>query len=165
MGKPVYAVRILARGLVMAGTVLGPACGAQDRLQSLPTVPAAATAYQTQYEGCALKPVFRAARSQGEWRTVLAEMGHRCDSAFADSVDFGRVMLLTAASGSRAHGSRGVTIERAGMLGDTLHVLVQVREPGRCTATMAPSSPMHVVRLPRSDAPVRFHVRTEKRCD
>lgn len=165
MRMEVGAVRLLARALAVAATALGCACGGRDRLDSLPPVPDAATVFHTQYEGCAQRQVFRAARSEGEWRSVRAALGSGCDGAFADSADFGREMLLAAASGGRSYGSRDVAIERAGLLGDTLHVLVRVREP-ECSATTAPSSPMHVIRLPRSTAPVVFHLRREKeRCD
>lgn len=72
-------------------------------------------------------------------------------------VDFSREMLIVAAMGTRSSGGHSIAI--TGVTTDAAGVTVTVmgRKPGpTCMTTMALTAPVDIVRIPRTDLPVRF---------
>jgi PrcB C-terminal len=101
-------------------------------------------------------------RSRAEWEALWARLQARLDPAPA--VDFAREMLLVAALGERPSGGYRVSIPAVAQDGALLRAEVLEIRPGRgCMTTMAVTTPVAVVRVPRSEAPVEFVERTETR--
>lgn len=79
------------------------------------------------------------------------------------AVDFGEEMLLFVAQGAFPTGGYSVEIRHVTMLRDTLFVLVRERSPGpTCVVFAAFSQPTDARVVPRTTAPVRFHVQRER---
>ena len=82
-------------------------------------------------------------------------------------MDFSRHMLLVAAQGRQPSGAHRVRITRVGDPEGALIADVTELSPGHgCGSPGVLTSPYHVVRIRRHDAPVRFvRHRKEKQCD
>lgn len=79
------------------------------------------------------------------------------------AVDFGEEMVLFVAQGVRSSGGHEVDIRHVTLLRDTLWVLVRERTPGpTCLVFAALTQPTDARVVPRTTAPVRFHVQREQ---
>jgi PrcB C-terminal len=110
------------------------------------------------------KPTGLAVKSKARWRTLWRALGA---GGKLPPVDFSRHMLLVASQGRQPSGGHQLRIASVGDPGDALVVDVTEVSPGPgCVTTGGITSPYHVVRVPRSDKPVRFvrHPK-EKTCD
>lgn len=133
----------------------------------LPLLDPGATVHLTSVSGCGRVPDVRVFRTAADWDAWTAD---RCPEAHADAakarVDFAREMLVAASSGGLPSGGRSVLVERAGVVGDTLRVLVRVREVrAGCPGPASVTTPLHVVRMPRSPVPVAEEIVREEHCD
>ncbi len=100
---------------------------------------------------------------EGQWRRMTAPKGAVPP---LPPVEFRREMLLLAAMGTRGSGGYNVTIERVLSEGDEVLAFVRFVSPdARCGSIAAVTSPVDIVRLPRSEKNVRWVVeRTEANC-
>jgi hypothetical protein len=108
-----------------------------------------------------------AIRDEAEWQGQWLRMTRpRGVTAPLPPVDFRRDMLLLAAMGSQRSGGYRVEIERVIDQDGELLAFVRFIAPGpRCGAIAAITSPVDVVRVPRSEKIVRFLVeRTATDC-
>ena len=71
-------------------------------------------------------------------------------------IDFAREVLIVAATGIRPTGGYGIIIDPAYDRGDRLEVTVRSISPGCGMQTQALTSPLDVVRLPKSEHPIVF---------
>jgi hypothetical protein len=79
------------------------------------------------------------------------------------AVDFGEEMLIFVAQGERSSGGYAVDIRHVTVLRDTLFVLVRERTPGAgCAVFAAFTQPTDARLVPRTTAPVRFHIQREQ---
>lgn len=75
----------------------------------------------------------------------------------APLVDFSRETIVVAAMGQRNSGGYSVSIESAGVAGDTVILVVTERSPGRtCGTTAALTQPLALARVGRPNAIIRF---------
>jgi hypothetical protein len=66
-------------------------------------------------------------------------------------------MLLVAAMGTRSTGGYTIEIEAVDRDSSAITASVRSRSPGKsCGTTAALTAPVDIVRIPRSDHPVRF---------
>ena len=73
------------------------------------------------------------------------------------SVDFATEMLIVATLGTRSSGGYSIKVTAAEQLTDHIAVTILRTSPGRsCGTTAALTAPADVVRMRRSDLPVRF---------
>jgi hypothetical protein len=78
-------------------------------------------------------------------------------------VDFGEEMVIFVAQGARSSGGYAVDIRHVTLLRDTLWVLVREQSPGpRCMVFAAFTQPTDARIVPRTTAPVRFHIQREQ---
>lgn len=109
------------------------------------------------YSGIAdsLRLVVRDAESwRAQWDALNREMRPQPP---LPTVDFAREMVVIAALGARGSGGWSIVVDSAVWRGGTTAIYLRRLAPGRgCFTTAAVSSPVDVVRVPRSDAPVRF---------
>jgi hypothetical protein len=97
-------------------------------------------------------------RSRDEWTALWNRIvaNHEPKPAVPD-IDFEKEMLLVAAMGTRATGGYSIEIEAVDRDSSAITVSVRGRSPGRnCATTQALTAPVDIVRIPRSDHPVRF---------
>lgn len=79
------------------------------------------------------------------------------------AVDFGEEMVLFVAQGVFSSGGYAVDIRHVTLLRDTLWVLVREQTPGPdCVVFAAFTQPTDARVVPRTTAPVRFHIRRER---
>ena len=96
----------------------------------------------------------RAVRTQAEWQALWKLHGA---SQPAATVDFAKEMLAAVFLGTRPTG--GYDVEIVGMRREGNAVVIEYvehRPPADAILTQALTSPFHVVKLPRSEGPVRF---------
>lgn len=110
-------------------------------------------------------PVREAYRTAGAWDAVWRDATAGIVPApDPPDVDFDMEIALLAAAGERPTGGHTVTIEAARVVGDTLHVDVVERSPGRgCMVTQAITYPAAAAAVEKVDAEAVFHVREERR--
>ena len=83
------------------------------------------------------------------WRRITARQGNPQP---APQIDFDREMLLIAAYGTKATGGYSMVIDRVLETPHGLEAQVRRIAPGpRCGTTAALTSPLDIVRVPRSD--------------
>ncbi len=93
----------------------------------------------------------------GVWRSIT---GLRAQSP-VPVVDFVRETIAVASMGRRSRGGYTISIESAGMIGDTVLLAVTERIPDRtCGTTGARSAPVAIARVARPHARIRFVERT-----
>lgn len=94
----------------------------------------------------------------GLWREVV---GSHSPVPAPPAVDFARETIAVASMGQRNSGGYSISIDSAGMAGDTVILAVTERSPGpTCGTTAALSSPVALARILRANATVRFVERT-----
>ena len=96
-------------------------------------------------------------RSESEWRDFWRELIARQGHSPVPAVDFDREMILVAAMGARPTG--GYRIEILSVADDGREIVVRVAEtsPGRrCGTIQAVTEPADIVRVPRSNKPIRW---------
>lgn len=102
----------------------------------------------------------QAVRTTADWSRVWAEVhGNITPGPPIPFVDFGREVVLLAALGQRPDGCYSIAIPRVTYDGNRL--LAQIVETTRtinCVCTLALTTPVHVVRVSPSGAPVVFDV-------
>jgi hypothetical protein len=77
------------------------------------------------------------------------------------SVDFSHERVLVAALGARSSGGYRIEFNRAALEGGEVVAEVLATSPGsRCATSQALTQPVDVVKVPLSDAPVRFEEST-----
>jgi hypothetical protein len=88
------------------------------------------------------------------WPQVVGSHSPRPDQP---TVDFGRETIVVASMGQRSSGGYSVTIDSAGVAGDTVILAVTERSPGpTCGTTAALSQPIALARVLRPNAVIRF---------
>jgi hypothetical protein len=165
MERPVFR-RVLTIAVLMLG-VAGCRPAPRPAAQLPPPVDPGATVHLNAVSGCGRTAGVRVFHTAAEWEAWTAD---RCPDARGDAVkagvDFAREMLVAAASGSMPSGGRSVRVERAGVVGDSLRLLVRAREVrAGCPAPAAVTSPLHVVRMPLRVFPVAVETVREEHCD
>lgn len=121
-------------------------------------------AYYSGLDDSARMVVRDAASWRAKWHEINREMR---PVPPLPSVDFSREMVVVAALGRRPSGGWSIVVDSALWRSDATEVFVRQLAPGRgCFTSAAISSPVDVVRLPRTDAPVRFRERLVREdCD
>jgi hypothetical protein len=100
------------------------------------------------------KPTGLVVKSRARWKTLWRALGA---GGKLPPVDFSRHMLVVASQGRQPSGGHQLRIAGVGDTGDALVADVTEVSPGPgCVTTGVITSPYHVVRVPRSDQPVRF---------
>lgn len=108
------------------------------------------------------QPVRAVVRSEAEWAALWRRITTGQSPALLPPVDFRREMLLVAAMGARPTGGYTVRIVSAIDRGAEIEARAVQTAPGRrCGAIAAVTEPADVVRVTRSDKPVRWVVRAE----
>ena len=88
------------------------------------------------------------------WSRITANHGPKRP---APDIDFEKEMLLVAAMGTRATGGYTIEIEAVDLDSSAITASVRGRSPGKSCGTIAAlTAPVDIVRIPRSDLPVRF---------
>ncbi len=102
-------------------------------------------------------------RDAAGWAALWdAVVGARTPRPQPPAVDFNREMVIVAAMGQRGTGGYAISIDEVRREDDGLAVVVRETSPGSgCFLTQAFTAPVTAVRLPASDAPVRFIERKE----
>lgn len=100
-------------------------------------------------------------RDEASWRTLWDRMVQGIHPHPATpAADFDREMLLVAGMGRQPTGGYWIRIERVADIGNSLVASVLRTSPGpSCGVTMAQSRPTDIVRLRRSEKPVRWSIR------
>lgn len=88
------------------------------------------------------------------WNRIVSNHGPK---PAVPEVDFAKEMVLVAAMGTRATGGFSIEIEAVDRDSSSITASVRKRAPGKtCGTTAALTAPVAIVRIPRSDKPVRF---------
>lgn len=98
--------------------------------------------------------------SRAQWEAVWRNIaGNVTPAPEAPAVDFRREVVLVAAMGGRPTGGYTVRVEEAAADARQVSVRVVEMSPGsRCVVTQAFTSPVDVVKMTRTNLPVRFGV-------
>jgi hypothetical protein len=101
-------------------------------------------------------------RDRATWERMWPEIvGSHSPRPGPSAVDFSRETIVVATMGQRSSGGYVITIDSAGLAGDTVILAVTERSPGRtCGTTAALSSPVALARVLRPSAVVRFVEKT-----
>jgi hypothetical protein len=92
------------------------------------------------------------------WNRIFATM---TEPPAAPSVDFSHERVLVAALGARSSGGYRIEFNRAALEGGEVVAEVLATSPGaHCATSQALTQPVDVVKLPLSDAPIRFEEST-----
>jgi hypothetical protein len=141
--------------------------------QPLPTQPAAmrplaASAHlytsETSQGG---EPGVRVLRDAAAWEGAWRELHAGLAAGPAPAVDFGREMVVVVAAGERPSGGHALRVDATSTAPDGALVLhVTATAPGEgCMSTAVITSPVDVVRVPRTAGAVRADTRTvRQRC-
>lgn len=97
-------------------------------------------------------------RTSAEWTTLWNRIvANHAPKPPVPAIDFEKEMLLVAAMGTRPTGGHAIEIEAVDRDGSSITASVRTRSPGKnCMTTQALTAPVAIVRIPRSDLPVRF---------
>lgn len=88
------------------------------------------------------------------WNRIVSNHGPKPP---VPEIDFAKEMVLVAAMGTRATGGFSIEIEAVDRDSSSITASVRKRSPGNtCGTTAALTAPVAIVRIPRSDKPVRF---------
>lgn len=101
-------------------------------------------------------------RSEAEWHALWREATASVSPApDVPRFDFATEMLLVATMGARPTGGYAIMIDSVYAQRGVLHAVVRETVPDRaCLVTLAMTTPVVAVRVPRSAAPVEFSNRT-----
>jgi len=103
-------------------------------------------------------------RNAGDWQSIEGELRRGGVSASLPVLDFGRSMVILAAMGTQSTGGYTITIEGVYRGEGRLWVMVREEAPGPgCMVAQVVTTPVDAVSVPRSDEPVSFVERKEKR--
>jgi hypothetical protein len=99
---------------------------------------------------------------EATWRALWPELvGSHSPVPPVPRADFGRETIVVASMGQRSSGGYSVSIDSAGVVGDTVVLAITERSPGRtCGTTAALSSPIALARVMRPRAVIRFVEKT-----
>jgi protease stability complex PrcB-like protein len=90
-------------------------------------------------------------------QTFLAVWKQAFGDVPAPDVDFHREIVLVAAMGARSTGGYQIEVTSVGIQAGDIVADVESVSPGKdCVVTMAPTSPVDVVKIPWRLAPIRF---------
>jgi hypothetical protein len=107
-------------------------------------------------------------RDSASWARVWTTLTSAGRPLAAPDVDFAREMVLVAGMGLQPHQGDWITIDSVRQAGDTVRAHVTTFSFGEnCLMAASVSAPVHVVRVARSDLPVRFEAGTvvvDRRC-
>lgn len=166
------ATAILATISILAAACAGSSAPPDEERPSRAPEPATADTVALDPEPLRLDAPIRIEEPRREtirdaeaWAALWSEATAGTDPPPAPpSVDFDTRMILLAAAGRKSTGGHAVSIESARVIGDTLHVDVVERAPGRgCMTTQAITYPVAAATVERLDAEATFHVREETR--
>lgn len=107
------------------------------------------------------RPFYGVVQDYRNWHRLWDQITSRHGTKRVNpAVDFGKDMLLVAAAGTKPTGGYGIQITSVRDSGSQLVATAVRTSPGkRCGATAALTSPVDIVRLPRSVKPVRWQFR------
>jgi hypothetical protein len=98
-------------------------------------------------------------RDASDFRSVWRQAGRRGE---APEIDFDREMVAAVFMGERRTGGYSIAVEKVEQIGSGVLLHVLLREPGPdCMTTQALTQPWQIVRLPRVEGEVDFHIRQE----
>jgi len=97
-------------------------------------------------------------RDSQAWSALWAQIvANHSPTPPVPSIDFSREMLIVAAMGTRNTGGYSIKVESVSGSSTELVATVTATSPGRsCMTTQALTAPVDIVRVPRSELPVRF---------
>jgi hypothetical protein len=103
------------------------------------------------------EPGVRVLRDRAAWEAAWRELQAGLAAGPAPAVDFGREMVVVVAAGQKSSGGHAVRVDGTSQGADGgLVVHVTATSPGEgCMSTMALTSPVDVVRVPRAPGAVR----------
>lgn len=113
--------------------------------------------YPSQYSGFG-DPARIVVDDAAQWAEVWARLwNNQRPLPPLPAVDFAREVVIVAAMGSRPTGGYGVRVQDAAVQANQVVVRAVETSPGSgCVTTQAFTAPADVVKLPRTDRPVRF---------
>jgi hypothetical protein len=116
----------------------------------------------TSENGAAGEPGLRVVRDRAAWEAEWRALQAGLAAGPAPAVDFARDMVVVVAAGEQSSGGHRVRVDGTSPGPDgTLVVHVTRTAPGPgCMSTMAITSPVDVVRVPRAAGAVRANTRT-----
>ena len=97
-------------------------------------------------------------RDNSAWSTLWTRIvSNHGPTPATPAIDFANEMVIAVAMGTRSSGGYTIRIAAVEQRTDDIAVTVVSTSPGRsCGTTAALTAPMDIVRVPRSDLPVRF---------
>lgn len=97
-------------------------------------------------------------RDAQAWSALWAQIvANHSPTPPVPSIDFSREMLIVAAMGTRNTGGYSIKVESVSGSSTELVATVTATSPGRsCMTTQAFTAPVDIMRVPRSELPVRF---------
>ena len=97
-------------------------------------------------------------KTADEWSKVWSRIvSNHGPTPPVPEIDFSREMLLVAAMGTRPTGGYSIEIEAVDRDSASITAGVRKRSPGKnCGTISALTAPVAIVRIPRSEKPVRF---------
>jgi len=149
----------LALGVVGCGQPLAP----DPPATPVSVVRLRAEPYSFAYYSGLIEPQRLVVRDPAAWAEIWAAIWKR-QSPLPElpQVDFAREMLVVVALGERPTGGYDILVDSAVATPDRLEIWIRAIA-SRCGVTQALTQPVDIARLPRSEAVVRFHDRTEER--
>jgi hypothetical protein len=107
------------------------------------------------------EPGLQVVRDRAAWERTWRQLHGGDAGGPAPAVDFTRDMVVVAAAGEKSSGGHAVRVEGTSAAADgALVVHVTETAPGEgCMSTMQITSPVDVVRVPRTAGPVRPNTR------
>ena len=109
-----------------------------------------------------IEPAEVVIREPSELRMLWSRIFREETAPALPSIDFRREMVVVVGMGQRSHGGFQVRVERIEDLGDRLRVIYTATSPGAsCMTTQSLTSPVTLVRMPRSVKPVTFRAQDE----
>ncbi len=104
------------------------------------------------------EPARTVVRDSRRWAEVWARtFVGRAEVPPRPPIDFSREMVVVAAQGAQGSSGYDISIDRAASSDDGIAVYVTTTSPGeRCVVLAVITSPVVIVRIPRSESDVRF---------
>jgi hypothetical protein len=145
---------LVALGCVSSGSDSRKGAEAPMSVQPLDSSLANYYRYNSGYGDSARLVVKTADEWSRLWTRIVSNHG---PTPPTPAIDFSKEMLLVAAMGTRATGGYSIEIEAVDRDSSGITASVRSRSPGKsCGTTSALTAPVAIVRVPRSDKPVRF---------
>lgn len=157
--------RIIARLALSTAVLLASACSTLSQLihHEHPTPVDTDVFYSVVFSGLT-DPVRTAIRDEGAWRSYWQRIeGDRAAWETAPKPDFSKDMLVLAAAGTKPTTGYSLRVLDAKKTSQEITVTVVELTPGaRCVVAASTTAPVIVVKLARSDLPVRFVEQTQR---